>query len=479
MKNHKRLAGMIVAGVCFLLPGMGVADSLPLVAVTKANEIIDAALEAYGGAEVVSNLKTLEQDSVTIGFALNQSRKPEPPWDKTTTESMNAIEFESELFVTRNKGTANGFEFDNGTIINGENSYQLNFRANTATSIPEPDFDTTSGPFIRITPILLVKQLQERRQTSHWLGEVDIDGRAHDVITLVMEVGPALSLYFDQDSHLLTRSERVLPPFGSIGYRFNEYESIDGIPFNREFELYVIDDLTLQISIKSTRINNAISHLAAVSDDLEKVAAVTPDGLSMNELDNGVYLIGGTGTYAMFVEMEDYVVAIGGTAGIPERIAELRKVVPSKPIRYGVLTHHHNDHVLGVAAYAEENATILTVAENESVVRAAAGDAEDLKLEFVKGSRTIGDGTRRVEIHDIGPTPHVEHLLIAYLPSQGIIFEADHFPLPQTGPIPPAIPNTEAFANALTKKNFNVEKIVGAHSPRIASREDLDRSLKQ
>ena len=144
-----------------------------------------------------------------------------------------------------------------------------------------------------------------------------------------------------------------------------------------------------------------------------------------------------------------------------------------------MLTHHHNDHVLGVAAYIEESATILTVAENETVVRAAGGDAADFKLEFVKGSRTIDDGTRSIEIHDIGPTPHVEHLLIAYLPAEGIIFEADHFPLPQTGPIPMAIPNTKAFASALAKKNFNVEKIVGAHSPRIASQEDLDGALNQ
>ena len=478
MKNLRPLAGIIVTVVCFLSPGLAVADSLPLVAVTKANEVIDAALQAYGGADAVSNLKTVEQNSVTIGSAINQSRKPEPPWDKNKTESMNAIEFESELFVSRNKGTGSGFEFNNETVINGENSYQLDFRAKTATSIAEPDFNTTSGPFIRVTPVLLIKQLQERRQTSHWLGEVDIDGRAHDVITLVMEVGPGLALYFDQSTHLLSRSERVLPQFGSIGYRFNKYESIDGIPFNRDLELYVNEDLILQISVKSTRINQAISHLAVVSDELERVVAATPNELSMNELDKGVYLIGGTGTYALFVEMDDYVVAIGGTAGIPERITELRKVVPSKPIRYGVLTHHHNDHVLGVAAYAEEHATILTVAENESVVRAAAGDAVDLKLEFVKGSRTIGDGARRIEIHDIGPTPHVEHLLIAYLPKEGIIFEADHFPLPQTGPVPPAISNTKAFAKALAKKNFNVEKIVGAHSPRIASQEDLDSALK-
>ncbi len=480
MENLKRFVGvMIVAGVCFILPGLAVADSLPQIAVSKANEVIDATLQAYGGADVVANLKTLEQHSVTIASAIDQSRKPEPPWDRNKTDNMNAIEFENELLVTRNKGAANGFEFDNGTVINGENSYRLDFRAKTAIAIAEPDFNTTTGPFVRITPILLVRQLQERRQTSHWLGEVDIKGRAHDVITLVMEVGPALALYIDQETHLLTGSERVVPQFGLIGYRFMKYQTIDGIPVNREFELYLKDELFLQISINSTRINKRISHLAVVDDEFERVAPATPDVLGVQELDTGVYFIGGAGTYVLFVEMKDYVVAIGGTAGIPERIAELRKVVPTKPIRYGVLTHHHNDHVVGVPAYAEERATILTVKENESIVRAASGGADDLDLEFVNGSRVFSDGTRQVEIHDIGPTPHAEHLLIAYLPDEGIIFEADHFTLPQAGPIPPAIPNTEAFARALARNNFKVSKIVGAHSPRIASQEDLDSALEQ
>ena len=478
MKNYQAMAGLIICTI-LLSPVTAVSESLPLIAVNKANEIIDATLEAYGGADVVANLKTVEQHSVTIASAIDQSRKPEPPWDQNTTENMNAIEFESELFVTRNGGAANGFEFDNGTVINGENSYRIDFRAKTETVIDGPDFNTTAGPYIRITPVLLVKQLQNRRQTSHWLGEAEIDGRAHDVITLVMEVGPALALYIDQETHLLSRSERVVPQFGSIEYRFKKYESIDEIPFNREFELYLKGELFLQISITSTRINKPIKHLAEHSDELENIAAVTPDVLSMQELDDGVYLIGGTGTYAMFVEMDDYVVAIGGTAGLPDRIEELRKAVPSKPIRYGVLTHHHSDHVVGVPTYVEESATILTVAENESVVRAASGGADDLDLEFVHGSRVFSDGTRRVEIHDIGPTPHAEHLLIAYLPNEGIIFEADHFPLPQTGPIPPAIPNTKAFARALEKNDFKVNKIVGAHSPRIASQEDLDSALNR
>ena len=52
--------------------------------------------------------------------------------------------------------------------------------------------------------------------------------------------------------------------------------------------------------------------------------AAPPDGLT---------LVGGNGTYAMFVDMGDYIFAAGGTAGIPDRIDSLREVAGDKPIK--------------------------------------------------------------------------------------------------------------------------------------------------
>ena len=179
----------------------------------------------------------------------------------------------------------------------------------------------------------------------------------------------------------------------------------------------------------------------------------------------------------MFVEMEDHVIAVGGTAGIPDRIKALRETVKDKPIKYGVMTHHHNDHVLGVPAYQAEDAVVLTVKEHEAVMRAAATDADSLKLQFVEDKYVFDDGKRKLEIVDIGPTPHSKHLLVAYLPEEGILFEADHFPNPTNGRMQPAQPVTRSLAGAMDKLDMDVKLIVGSHSPRIASIDDLRQSL--
>lgn len=60
---------------------------------------------------------------------------------------------------------------------------------------------------------------------------------------------------------------------------------------------------------------------------------------------------------------------------------------------------------------------------------------------------------------------------------EGILFEADHFPNPTNGQMAPAQPVTKRLAEAIDQKGLDVKIIVGAHSPRIASIDDLRESL--
>ena len=332
---------------------------------------------------------------------------------------------------------------------------------------------------MRVTPALLVRTLQDRAQNAYFLGETTIDQQSYDVIGFSMAVGPAISLYFERESRLLRRSERVLPNFGLVEYRFNNYEEINNIPFNREFILYLNGDLNMQRDNLLTRVNVDIDNFTQVESGLSSIAAIKPDDLSRQEITEGVYLIGGNGTYAMFVEMDDHVIAVGGAAGIPERIESLREVVADKPLRYGVITHHHFDHVLGVNAYEDEGATILASRAHEKIVMDKAMNPGKLKLKLVKNKQVLKDRSRRVEIIDIGPTAHTEHLLIAYLPAEGVVFEADHFSMPQAGPVPPAVPSTKSFARALKKHRIKAKTLLSAHSPRPGTMEDLQEAVSR
>lgn len=227
----------------------------------------------------------------------------------------------------------------------------------------------------------------------------------------------------------------------------------------------------------SVRINEPLDERLEVTESLVAIPSLQPDPLTRQELDDGVWLIGGNGTYAMFVDMGDYIFAAGGTAGIPERIASLREVVGDKPIRYGMLTHHHSDHVLGVTAYEDEGATVIAAEAHERVARSAAANGEMLEMTLVASDMTLEGNGRQVEIIDIGPTAHTEHLLVAWLPEEGILFEADHFAMPRVGPIPPAVTSTKTFAEALARNELQVKYFVSAHSPKTGTPAALEEAL--
>ena len=96
---------LIMSAAALLLANLSLAgESLPLKSVNKANEIIDAAIEAHGGAEALEGLETLIQKQDFLNIATGQSRKPGPPYDRNRVSNFNAIDVANEIFVSRNQG---------------------------------------------------------------------------------------------------------------------------------------------------------------------------------------------------------------------------------------------------------------------------------------------------------------------------------------------------------------------------------------
>ena len=455
------------------------SQSITLDNAARVQEIIDLAYDAHGGETNLDDLRTVVIEQSQTGYSIGQSRGTEPPWDRTHEEGYNAIDLANRRFVRRFQGSGGAFEFENSTIINGDDSAEINYRAGTVAPIAEPDFDAASAAATRVTPALLVRTLKERSNNAYYLGETTIDDMPMDVIGFSMTTGPAITLYFDKETHMLYRSERIYAGAGMVEYEFLDYENIDGIPFNRSFRLYLEGDPNLEREIHSVTINEPIDEYLEIDSRLDRVAVQAPDEMTRQQITDGVWLIGGNGTYAMFVDMGDYIFAAGGTSGAAERLEVLREVTGNKPIRYGMLTHHHFDHVMAVADYEKEGATVIAAQAHVDIAREAAEDGAELNVMAVNDEYTLSAGDRTIRIIDIGPTAHTNHLLVAYLPEEKILFEGDHFSMPLTGPIQPAVNSTRTFVEALAKEDIEVKKFLSAHSPRVGTPEDLQLSLEK
>ena len=81
--NYRKTRTALLALAGLVAFGSALADeTLPLRSVNQANAVIDAALEAHGGAETLAALHTVIQKSEGVNWRTGQSRKPEPPWDE-------------------------------------------------------------------------------------------------------------------------------------------------------------------------------------------------------------------------------------------------------------------------------------------------------------------------------------------------------------------------------------------------------------
>jgi glyoxylase-like metal-dependent hydrolase (beta-lactamase superfamily II) len=222
-----------------------------------------------------------------------------------------------------------------------------------------------------------------------------------------------------------------------------------------------------------------------------------PPPISSEQLADGVYRITG-GYVALAVEFDDHIFmfepAGQNETRSQEVMAEAKRVIPNKPIRYGVLSHHHFDHTSGLPAVVAEGVTIVTHEVNKEFFenalaqpRTLAPDAmsrsgKEAVIETVGDMRVFTDGTRTVEVHNIKGLPHADGMLIAYLPDLGIVAYADMFNLPPaTNPVPnPPVVGTMVMAENLERLGLNWSRLVSVHPPapdRPITREDVLNSL--
>jgi glyoxylase-like metal-dependent hydrolase (beta-lactamase superfamily II) len=223
-----------------------------------------------------------------------------------------------------------------------------------------------------------------------------------------------------------------------------------------------------------------------------------PPPAASEQLAPGVWRIRGAYN-ALAVEFADHVVLFEpgpqNDARAQAIIAETKRVIPGKPIRYGVISHHHFDHTGGIAAVVAEGVTIVTPRVNERFLMSALSAPRTLAPDAIPASgrrpivegfdgdlKVFEDATRRFEIHVIKGLPHADGLVVGYLPNERILVYADMFNLPPaSNPVPdPPVFGTGVFLDNIERLGLQPERIMSIHTlnpDRLATVEDIRASL--
>ena len=85
-----------------------------------------------------------------------------------------------------------------------------------------------------------------------------------------------------------------------------------------------------------------------------------------------------------------------------------------------------------------------------------------------------GTNKRTIELHVLSGNPHNEQTLIAWLPTERLLFQSDMINPPAPGAtVPPPTPTITNFYDNLVRLKIQPEQIVGGHGNRVATSSDL------
>jgi glyoxylase-like metal-dependent hydrolase (beta-lactamase superfamily II) len=334
---------------------------------------------------------------------------------------------------------------------------------------------------MRTTDTLLVLELIKQRKEAEHVGSTNYMNRPHEMVKIPFPQSPELTLYIDSETHLVSRMTRDNPQVGLLDYVFADHKFKNGISRATNSSFFVAGEPNLIGVDHSISFNTAISN-----DEFEMPAGLEPEGarinateMVVNRLSNNVFHVGQNGGFSIFVNTPEGVIGCGGYAGLTQRFERFQQESGShRPLRYQVVSHHHQDHLGGMGEALDLGATLVTVPGNiDSIKQASGRDPESGRFLTMGERMTLGSGDQRVELYNVS-TIHASSYLLVYVPATRTLFMADHFNTPFEKGVPVANLSTVSMNAVLEPLDINYKKIVTAHGARVYSDGDFSASVK-
>jgi glyoxylase-like metal-dependent hydrolase (beta-lactamase superfamily II) len=433
-------------------------------------------LQPIADALDVSTIKTFQFTGNGTMYALGQSTSPAAAWPRFFVKSFTRVyDFTSgamrdEVVRMAAQTPTVGPEQQTVTLVSGDYAW------NEVGKDRLPRFWEVNERqhYIWTSPHGVVRAAFANNAT---ITKQNVEGRQMTVVSFVEKSKQKVNVYANDQNQI----ERVESWYGhpvagdlKVVTHYGAYRDFAGVKFPAKIIQYQDGLPTLDLTITAVRANPPIDN------EVPENVRTNPVPVKSEKAADGVWYLTGGSHHSVLIEMKDYLIVVEGPQGDQRSMAvmaEVKKLVPNKPIKYLVNTHHHFDHSGGVRAYAAEGVIIITHEVNRPYFEKAVVNSHNFSPDRLAKSKrnpvfqsmgdnmVLTDGTRSVELYQIIGNPHHDGIIMAYLRKEKLLIEADVFTPGPAGAEPPKVPNPQAvnLETNVRRLNLEVDRIVPIH----------------
>jgi glyoxylase-like metal-dependent hydrolase (beta-lactamase superfamily II) len=467
-----------LAAVTILAAGMGCADAAP-----DLKTVVDNSLKAMGA----ENVKTIVISGEGWDGCVGQPFDPNSPnWRKFSNKNyVRSIDLDARgwrLQRIRGEGETPGRGGCGAGPIADQTQNQVTMAGSTAPWNTQLEYIFLPEGFLRVA---LEKNASLSPET--------IKGKKYTVLSFMGDNKAPVNGYIDAQGYVEKVETKIdNNVLGDITWDavYSDWKDFSGLKFPTHieqwqgtpkfFDLMVTDvkaNVPVDLAPPAGRGRGGAGRGGRGGRGGEAPASISED------LGGGFWLI--TGGYASVVaDFKDYIVVIEGPQNdmrAEQIIGEAKRLVPNKPIKYVINTHAHFDHSGGLRAFVAEGATIVTHQTNKAYYEKIFKDPHTLvpdklsqmspqpklKIETMTEKKILTDGEHTIELYHVQGSTHNVGMIMAYLPKQKVLIEADEFNVGQADAPAPANINpyhTNLLAN-IERLQLQVDRIIPVHLP--------------
>ena len=461
-----------------------------------AGAVIATASKAMGA----DTLKTLTYSGSGFDFAFGQAFSPADPWPKFQVKSYTrSLDFDRPA----SRADRVRAQFENPPRGGGQQPLAGD-QNQSQVIIVDGSTPWLQQLEIWMTPHGFLKAAATRNPT---LRAQTIRGKRYSVISFnVPGAAPVAGYINDQNlvERVWTRIDSPMLGDMDLIAEYSDYRDHNGVKFPAKIVVQQGGAAILDLAVSEVQPNAAVTiqpqGRAGGAPAAAPAAAPVAGGgtVPTEQIADGVFLIRGAGAISMAIEFRDHVAVIegpGNEARGETVIAETKRLIPNKPIRYLINTHHHFDHSSGMRPFAAEGARIVTHEVNADYFKRTLAAPRTLSpdrqqqakkavvVEGVGDKKVLTDGNQTIELYHIRENRHNAGLLMIYLPKQKFLVQADMFNAPAqpggTLPMPLSV-YTQNFLTNLDRLKLDVARVIPIHYPadgRVISYADMMRAV--